>query len=32
MSGPNGDGWMGSVNAPLTTAGDTRFNIQIIRK
>ena len=30
MSGPSGDGWMGSVTVPVT--GDTRFNIEIIRK
>lgn len=29
-SGPNGDGWMGTVN--VTVAGDTRYDIQIIRK
>ena len=30
MSGPNGDNWMGSVT--VTVAGDTRFNIEIIRR
>ena len=30
ISGPNGDSWMGSVR--VTVTGDTRFNIEIIRK
>jgi hypothetical protein len=30
ISGPNGDGYMGSVR--VTVTGDTRFNIQILRK
>jgi hypothetical protein len=30
QSGPNGDSWMGSVS--VRVSGDTRFNIQIIRK
>jgi hypothetical protein len=30
MSGPNGDSWMGSVS--VTVTGDTRHDIQIIRK
>ena len=30
MSGPSGDSWMGIVT--VTVAGDTRFNIGIIRK
>ena len=30
ISGPNGDGYMGSV--PVTIAGDTRLNIEVIRK
>ena len=30
MSGPNGDGWMGSVTVLVT--GDTNFNIQIVPK
>ena len=29
-SGPNGDGWMGSIT--VTVTGDTRYDIQIVRK
>ena len=30
MSGPDGNGWMGSVIVPVS--GETHFNIQIMQK